>query len=54
MNEHDDDLGAEVEENAEFETAEFPAPVEDEGTDVGGEQDATQTEDGIDPDKAEI
>lgn len=54
MNEHDDDLEAEVEEDAEFETSEFPALAEDEETDVGGGPDTTQTEGDIDPDKSEI
>jgi hypothetical protein len=54
MSEHDDDLEAEVEEDAEFETAEFPVLEEDEETDAQGGQDPTQTEDDIDPDKSEI
>jgi hypothetical protein len=55
MNEHDDDLEAEVEEDAEFETAEFTALVEeDEATDVPGEQATAETEGDIDPDKSEI
>jgi hypothetical protein len=54
MNEHDDDLEAEVEEDAEFETAEFPALVEEEATDVSGGPATPETEDDIDPDKSEI
>jgi hypothetical protein len=54
MNEHDDDVEAEVEKNAEFEKAEFPIPTEDEETEVNGEQETTQIEDDIDPDKSEI
>jgi hypothetical protein len=54
MNEHDDDLEAEVAEDAEFETAEFPALVEDEATDVPGELATPDAEGDIDPDKSEI
>jgi hypothetical protein len=53
MSEHDDDLEAEVEEDAEFETAEFPILDEDDETNVEGE-DPGQAGDDIDPDESEI
>lgn len=54
MNEHDDDVEAEVEEDAEFEKAEFPIPTEDEETEESGEEETTQMEDDSDPGKSEI
>ena len=54
MNEHDDDVEEEVEEDAEFEKAEFPTPPEDQETEISDEEGITQMEDDIDPDKSEI
>jgi hypothetical protein len=54
MNEHDDDVEAEVEENVKFEKVEFPVPTEDEETEISDDQGPAQMEDDIDPDKSEI
>lgn len=54
MNEHDDDLEAEVEKDAEFEKEEFPILTDDDETGVSDEEGTTQLEDDVDPDKSEI
>ena len=55
MDEHDDDLEAEVEEGAEFEREEFSALEEDnQGTEVSSEKDTSEVERDIDPDVSEI
>lgn len=55
MNEHDDDLEPEVEENAEYETAEFPV-LEDTEENERQEKPATKPEDddALDPDDSEV
>jgi hypothetical protein len=55
MNEHDDDLEPEVEENAEYETAEFPLPDEDEEESEQGAEVVPMPDDGAqDPDDSEV
>lgn len=54
MNEHDDDLEAEVEEDAEFEKEEFPILTDDEEAEINDEEGTAQLEDDLDPDKSEI
>jgi hypothetical protein len=55
MDEHDDDLEAEVEEGVEFEKEEFPALEEDnQGTEVSSEKDTSEIERDLDPDDSEI
>ena len=55
MDEHNDDLEAEVEEGAEFEKEEFPAVEEDDQeTEVNSEKDISEMERDIDPDESEI
>jgi hypothetical protein len=49
MDEHDDDVEPEVEENAEFETEEFPT-LDDDDADEG--EDAEELD--IDPDESEL
>jgi hypothetical protein len=55
MNEHNDDLEAEVEEDAGFEKEEFPILTDDEEAEVNDEEDTAQLDDNdLDPDKSEI
>jgi hypothetical protein len=54
MNEHDDDLEAEVEEDAEFEKEAFPILTDDEEAEINDEESTAPLEDDLDPDKSEI
>jgi hypothetical protein len=57
MDEHDDDLEPVVDDDAEYETLEFPEGEDDEETEHGREvplPDDEDKDDDIDPDEAEL
>ena len=54
MNEHDDDLEPEVEENAEYETAEFPTSEDDEDEEPEAELAPMPDDGALDPDDSEV